>query len=127
MTILLAEDDFNVRTITQLCLEKMGGHHVTIAIDGAEALAQAKATKFDLLLVDGMMPKLNGVQVARGVRGGINDQTPIIFLSAKAEDADVSEFLKLGSGYIAKPFDPQKICQKIEETLSVCPLVRQAV
>jgi two-component system alkaline phosphatase synthesis response regulator PhoP len=123
MKILLAEDDLNVSVITQLCLEKIGGHEVVVTYDGEEALSRALNENFDLIILDGMMPKLGGIQVATRLRTqaaedeSVNSEIPVIFLSAKSEEREVAEFRRLGCGYIAKPFDPQLICQKIDELL----------
>ena len=116
MQILLAEDDPNILVITQLCLEKIGGHSVTIATDGEKAIALSKEQQFDLFILDGMMPKFSGMQVAEEIRK-TNSETPIIFLSARSEPKEVDNFLKIAAGFIPKPFDPQKICQHIESIL----------
>ena len=117
MRVLLAEDDSNVALITQICLEKIGGHNVTLVTDGEQAAARALSDNFDLILLDGMMPKLHGIQAAKKIRESGNKETPIIFLSARSDEKDIKEFLSLGNGYIAKPFDPQLICAKIDEIL----------
>ncbi len=117
MKILLAEDDMNVSVITQLCLEKIGGHEVTVASDGAIALDLALKSSFDVIILDGMMPKLAGLEVAKELRERGVTQTPIIFLSAKSEEKDIKQFLTLGQGFIAKPFDPQTINGRILEIL----------
>lgn len=116
MRILLAEDDQNISVITQLCLEKIGGHTVTVATDGEKAIQCAKSGEFDLFILDGMMPKFSGFQVAEEIRK-TNTETPIIFLSARSEPKEVDVFLKVGAGFIPKPFDPQKICQHIDSIL----------
>ena len=116
MRILLAEDDPNILVITQLCLEKIGGHSVTSATDGAKAIELSKTQEFDLFILDGMMPKFSGLQVAEEIRK-TNSETPIIFLSARSEPKEVDTFLKFATGFIPKPFDPQKICQLIEDIL----------
>lgn len=113
MNILLAEDDYHVSYIMQLCLEKIGGHTVTISTDGEEALLALPGKAFDLIILDGMMPKKSGLQVARELKSRGN-QIPIIFLSAKNDE---KEYLAFGRGYIPKPFDPATICSKIDEIL----------
>lgn len=118
MKILLAEDDPNISLITQLCLEKLGGHQVHVFSDGESALQTALHEPFDLIILDGMMPKRDGLQVATALRQAGVIGTPIIFLSAKTDERDVSEFLALGNGYISKPFDPQSICARIEALLT---------
>lgn len=117
MNILLAEDDTNVSLITQLCLERIGGHSVTVVADGALALQAATSQNFDLIILDGMMPKLGGLEVAKELMKLGHTQTPIIFLSAKSEEKDIQQFLEIGTGYIAKPFDPQTICASIDNIL----------
>lgn len=118
MRILLAEDDLNISTIAQLCLEKIGGHTVIVKSDGQAALDIALREPFDLFLLDGMMPKKNGLQVAQEILAAGVVGTPIIFLSAKTDEKDIAEFLKVGAGYIPKPFDPQKLSQQIERILT---------
>lgn len=118
MRILLAEDDPHISVITQLCLEKIGGHTVVLREDGEAALTTALREPFDLILLDGMMPKKSGLQVALEIQASGVVGTPIIFLSAKTDEKDVGQFLKLGTGYIPKPFDPQTICARIDAILS---------
>ncbi len=117
MRILLAEDDTNVAVIIQLCLERIGGHTVTITSDGAQALEHATKGQWDLIILDGMMPKLSGLEVAMELRKKGLNRIPIIFLSAKSEEKDIRQFLALSCGYIAKPFDPQTICARIDAIL----------
>ena len=118
MKILLAEDDANLSIITQLCLEKMGGHEVDVKADGELALHAALAGTYDLILLDGMMPKLTGLQVAASLQSSGKAFAPIIFLSAKNQAKDIQEFLKFGIGYIPKPFDPQSMCDMINDILA---------
>ncbi len=115
MKILLAEDDPSIVYITQTCLEKIGGHKVTVAVDGEKALAQALAETYDLLVLDGMMPKKTGLQVATEYRKLSLIKTPIIFLSARNEEKEIEKYYELGGGFIAKPFDPMKICKQVYE------------
>ncbi len=118
MHVLLAEDDTNISVVTQLCLEKIGGHSVVLCVDGESALETALRQPFDLILLDGMMPKLSGLQVALQLQSNGVVGTPIIFLSAKTDDKDISDFLRIGNGYIAKPFDPMTICARIDAILA---------
>jgi DNA-binding response OmpR family regulator len=115
MKILLAEDDPSIAFITQTCLEKIGGHSVFIAVDGEIALSEALRSSYDLLVLDGMMPKKTGLQVATEYRKVLQALTPIIFLSARFEEKEVEKYHELGGGFIAKPFDPMTICQQIDE------------
>jgi two-component system response regulator ResD len=113
MNILLAEDDQNVAMIMQICLEKIGGHSVTWAEDGELALQAALNSNFDLIILDGMMPRRPGLEVARELKKQ-GSQTPVIFLSAKSDEKGFSEF---GVGFIPKPFEPTLICGKIDSIL----------
>ncbi len=115
MKILLAEDDPSIVYITQTCLEKIGKHQVTVTIDGEKALAQALLENYDLLILDGMMPKKTGLQVATEYRKLAMVKTPIIFLSARNEEKEIEKYYELGGGFIAKPFDPMQICKQIDE------------
>jgi DNA-binding response OmpR family regulator len=117
MKILLAEDDINISTVLTIALNSIGGHEVHTVSDGESALKLALADNFDLLLLDGMMPKRNGIQVAQKYHQQSGKFTPIIFLSAKSQRSDISEFLAVGMGYIQKPFVPTQICQLIDAIL----------
>ena len=84
MKILLAEDDPNIAVVMQICLEKIGGHEVVLVDDGEEAANRAKSETFDLIVLDGMLPKKKGLRAAHEIRD-CGNQTPIIFLSAKLD------------------------------------------
>jgi DNA-binding response OmpR family regulator len=115
--ILLAEDDTNIALIIQLCLEKIGGHQVVLCTDGQCAIDRALREPFDLVILDGMMPKKSGLQVANEMRSSGVVGTPIIFLSAKTDEKDIRQFNALGQGHIPKPFNPQTICSMIDSIL----------
>lgn len=127
MKILLAEDDQNISIIAQMTLESLGGHDVTVVNDGEAALETALAGDFDLILLDEMMPKLNGLRVSElyqtemaktaGTKKKKQKTVPIIFLSAKSQESDIVKFMQNGRGHILKPFDPTSLCQKIEEIM----------
>lgn len=118
MKILLAEDDNNIVKIAQVVLEKVGGHTVDVALDGGQALEKALNQSYDLIILDGMMPVLPGVEVCRRYFSeSTQPNARIIFLSAKSSKEDIEEFLKLGSGYIQKPFEPHSLCQQIDDIL----------
>ncbi len=117
MKILLAEDDPNISIIAKMALENLGGHQVHLATDGKMALEMAISYDFDLILLDEMMPKMNGLSVCREFRKNSPQQTPIIFLSAKSQESDINEFRSEAIGYIPKPFDPATICQTIDQIL----------
>jgi DNA-binding response OmpR family regulator len=118
MRILLAEDDPNISVIAKLSLEKLGGYKVTVVNDGESALSEALTQNYDLILLDEMMPKMNGLSVCREYKSKCTSAPkPIIFLSAKSQESDIREFADNGIGFIPKPFDPMKISSQIEALL----------
>jgi two-component system, OmpR family, alkaline phosphatase synthesis response regulator PhoP len=117
MRVLLAEDDPNISLIMQICLERIGGHIVVVCEDGEQAFDTAMSDHFDLIILDGNMPKMSGLQVAEAIREAGSLEVPLIFLSARTDERDIARFKAFGIGYIPKPFDPQQICTKIDEFL----------
>ncbi len=118
MKILLAEDDLNITKIAIMVLERVGKHQVDHAKDGGEAIEKALANDYDLIILDGMMPVLPGVEVCKQYcEQKPKPRAKIIFLSAKSSQKDINEFLSLGEGYIQKPFEPQSLCNMIDDIL----------
>ncbi len=117
MRILLAEDDNSIATILGLILSKVGNHHLDRAADGVEAIEFLKNNTYDLILLDGMMPKMSGLEVLTEIRAEGNT-TPTILLSAKNDALEIKKFESMGAVHMAKPFDPTTICQNIEEITS---------
>jgi len=113
--ILHVEDDPVIQMITLLCLEKLGGFTVEQACTGKEALEIAPGFMPHLLLLDVMMPEMNGPEVLLEVRKlKVTAQTPAIFMTAKAQDHEVQQLRSLGAlGVIAKPFDPLTLADEI--------------
>lgn len=117
MKILLAEDDPNISTIAKLTLEKLGGHTVVVVSDGEQALRRGLTEFFDVILLDEMMPKLNGLKVSVELSARSANIPPIIFLSAKSQESDIKEFFAHGAGFIPKPFDPMALPKQIDAIL----------
>lgn len=119
MRILLAEDDSNISMIAKITLERIGKHQVVLAANGKEALDCALKEKFDLILLDGMMPVMDGVTVLKNLKTTDMASIPVIFLSAKSQESDIKEVLELGAiGYIQKPFEPKTLCEQIDLMLA---------
>ena len=121
MKILLAEDDHNISKIACMALEKIGGHTVEWVADGEAALQRALEGDHDVILLDEMMPKLNGLKVcelykAQAAASNVAIK-PVIFLSAKSQESDIKAFQSLGLGHIPKPFDPMTLNQSIVNLL----------
>ena len=113
--ILVADDDRNIAELLRLYLEKEG-YTVSVAGDGEEALARFSADSPDMVLLDIMMPKLDGWQVCREIRQ--NSKVPIIMLTAKSEERDELLGFDLGvDEYISKPFSPKILVARVEAIL----------
>ena len=114
-SVLVVEDDRNIGELLQLYLEKEG-YAVTIATDGGQGLQKFRAIHPDLVLLDVMMPVMDGWAVCRAIRA--ESQTPIIMLTAKAETEDKITGLRTGADdYITKPFEMRELLARIEAVL----------
>ena len=114
-TILIVEDDSNIRELLSLYLEQEG-YHIETAQDGAEGLRNLKRTHPDLVLLDLMMPVMDGTQMMRELR--TFSQTPVIILTAKGEVFDKVALLELGADdYITKPFEMREVIARIKAVL----------
>ena len=115
VSVLIAEDDKNIAELLQMYLEKEG-YAVTVAPDGGQALSKFRAIKPDLVLLDVMMPVMDGWGVCRAIRA--ESKTPIIMLTAKGETDDKVNGLKAGADdYITKPFEMKEVLARIEAVL----------
>ena len=115
ISVLIVEDDPNIRELLQLYLEK-DGYAVTLASDGGQGLAKFRAIKPNLVLLDVMMPVMDGWAVCKAIRAEGN--TPVIMLTAKGETDDKVTGLKAGADdYITKPFEMKELLARIEAVL----------
>jgi len=116
--VMAVDDDHVIRGLLEVNLE-MEGHEVVMAVDGQDALAKVRSDPPDLILLDVMMPNVNGWQVAEELKSDeATRDIPIIFLSARAMDADVRKGTSLGvESYVTKPFDPIDLMELIDRLL----------
>ncbi len=113
--ILVVDDDVNICELLRLYLEK-DGYSVIIVNDGMEAISAFQDSKPDLVLLDIMLPKLDGWQVCREIRKTAD--TPIIMLTAKGETFDKVLGLELGADdYVVKPFDAKEVVARVKAVL----------
>ena len=113
--VLIVEDERNIAELLQLYLEKEG-YTVTLAGDGGEGLEKFRAANPDLVLLDVMMPVMDGWQLCRAIRA--ESKVPVIMLTAKSETDDKVAGLKSGADdYITKPFEMKEVLARIEAVL----------
>ncbi len=114
--ILLCEDDTNLGMVLKNYLE-LNDYNVTLERDGKLGLAAFQREKFDLCLLDVMMPNMDGFTLAEEIRD-VNPDVPLFFLSAKTMKDDIIQGYKLGADdYITKPFDSEVLLHKIKAIL----------
>jgi DNA-binding response OmpR family regulator len=113
--ILLVDDEQSIQTLLSYPLRK-DGYHVTSALDGSEALQRFGEARFDLVILDLMLPKLDGVEVCRQLRS--RSQVPIIMLTAKGSETDKVAGLEVGADdYITKPFSLREFRSRVKAAL----------
>src|SRR4051812_2499000 len=113
--VLLVEDDSSIREIASLGLEQ-AGFRVTSSGDGREGLAQFRHEPFDLVVLDVMLPSLDGFEVCREIRR--ESQAPIVMLTARSELHDVVVGLELGADdYVTKPFELPELVARVKAVL----------
>ncbi|MCM3570537.1 response regulator transcription factor [Neobacillus mesonae] len=113
--VLVADDEEHMLMLIQSYLEKEGYETVT-AEDGEDVLTKWNQGKFDLVILDIMMPKLDGFTVCQQIR--VFSKVPIIMLTAKSEELDRIHGLKIGADdYIVKPFSPKELMARVEACL----------
>jgi two-component system OmpR family response regulator len=114
-TILIVDDDAHIRDVVQYALER-DGHTVISVGDGAAGLARAREGGIDVLVLDVVMPEMDGLEVCRQLRRVGN--LPIIFLSSRGEEMDRVLGLELGGDdYLAKPFSPRELASRVKALL----------
>ena len=113
--ILVVDDEFRIREI----LKKYAvfeGHQVTEAVDGMSAIEICNSESFDIIIMDVMMPELDGFSACREIRKSCN--TPIIMLSARGEEYDKIHGFELGiDDYVVKPFSPKELMMRVNAVL----------
>ena len=114
--ILYVEDEPDIRMVAQMALEAVGGFTVIACASGQEALDAAPGAGADLLLLDVMMPGMDGPSTLKGLRAlPATADTPVIFMTAKVQAAEVAVYKGLGAmEVIPKPFDPMELSTQIQ-------------
>ena len=115
--VLYVEDDPDIQMVAQMALEVVGGLSLRACSSGREAIEAATACQPDLILLDVMMPDMDGPTTLAALRQlPAMAATPVIFMTAKVQAAEVAHYKTLGAiGVIAKPFDPMQLAQQVRQ------------
>ena len=117
MKVMLVDDSKTMRNIQKGILSQLGYSQIEEACDGLDALSKVGTFEPELMLVDWNMPNMDGLTFVKEYRAKGNT-TPIIMVTTEAEKARVVEAIKAGvNNYVLKPFTPEMLCQRINETL----------
>ena len=119
MKILIIDDDADIRSIARLTLSRVGGMDVIEAASGLEGVRKAQEEKPDVILLDMMMPTMDGLETLAALRSQpATAMTPVIFLTAKAVKDEVERMTALGAaGVLIKPFDPRTLSGDVRALL----------
>jgi two-component system alkaline phosphatase synthesis response regulator PhoP len=118
--LLVIDDEGDIREVTQVSLEMVGGWQVVTACSGSEGLTKAREGQPEAILLDMMMPGMDGITTFQKLQADPKTQPiPVLFLTAKVQPADRRRFANRGvKGVIAKPFDPLTLADEIAKALS---------
>ena len=113
--IMIVDDDEDICTVVELAARRVGGWDVVVAASGQEALAKARSERPDVILLDAMMPVLDGPATLVKLREEPSTATiPVIFLTAKVQRREVERYMALGAiGVIRKPFDAMTLPDEV--------------
>jgi two-component system, OmpR family, alkaline phosphatase synthesis response regulator PhoP len=119
MNVILAEDDPDIQLVARLSL-KRAGFSVKVVGNGLEALDGIRQEPPDVILLDWMMPELDGPETCRRLKADpATASIPVIFLTAKSQEAEIQRGLSLGAaGYITKPFDALALGQQVRDIIN---------
>lgn len=119
MRILIVDDQASMRGLMRYCLQQIGIRNVAEASSGADALGQMQAVKFDLIISDWNMDKIDGLQLLQTIRGNpLTNKTPFIMLTGNKEREKVQQAIKAGvNNYVVKPVNATTLKKKIEAVI----------
>jgi two-component system, OmpR family, response regulator ResD len=116
-SVLVVDDEPTIREVVARYLDR-AGYEARVAVDGRSALAALRERAADLVVLDLMMPGIDGLEVMRRIRDGDRDRTAIILLTARAEETDRVVGLRLGADdYVVKPFSPAELVARVDAVL----------
>ncbi|NJM68935.1 MAG: response regulator [Scytonema sp. RU_4_4] len=117
--VLVVDDEKNLCLVIKACLENIGHWHVLTAQSGNEGLVLAETELPDAILLDVMMPGMNGLAMFRALQNNpVTQKIPVILLTAKVQQVDLDQYAQLGiAGVLRKPFDPLKLVNQVVELM----------
>jgi CheY-like chemotaxis protein len=117
--VLIVDDDKTIQEVAQMCLELVGGWNVEVASSGLEALRLSAAHPPDAILLDVMMPSMDGPTTFARLQADVRTRSvPVVLLTAKVQPAERRHWEQLGvAGVLAKPFDPLRLPGQIADLL----------
>jgi len=121
--VLYVEDDPDIRAVAELALVDVGGFEVQLCESGQQALAVFERFSPDLVLLDVMMPGMDGPQTLRALENRVDGfAVPVVFMTARLQPSEVAEYRVLGAiGVIPKPFDPMTLADEIRDLVASAP------
>lgn len=120
--VLIVDDEEVLRMLIEDTLEDLENVETHTAENGGEALARLAAEPYDLVILDYMMPVMTGIEVLCELEGELKSRTPIMMLTAKAQEMDRNRAREAGARYfMPKPFSPMELLQLVEDILSEKP------
>lgn len=121
--ILCVEDEPDIQAVARLALEIVGGFQVMICAGGEEALERVGAFAPDLILLDVMMPGMDGPATLRRLRADpATSAIPVVFLTAKMQASEIAHYRALGAlDVIGKPFDPMGLAARLRQAVALLP------
>lgn len=119
-SVLLVDDDPDLRTIGEMALGSVGGFEVRCAPTGSDALRMAREDLPDVILLDVMMPGLDGPSTLERLQADpVTKDVPVIFITAKIQTHEIARYRELGAtGIIPKPFDPMTLADEVRRIVS---------
>ena len=113
--VLVVDDEDDIRTVARIALSTIAGWKTSMAEGGVEALRLARDKEFDVVLLDVMMPGMDGVETLRLLRK-MRKEVPVIMVTAKAQRHEIDSYFEAGAaGVITKPFDPMTLADRVRE------------
>ena len=121
--VLIVDDEDDIRELARISLERVGGLRVVVASSGEQGLEVAAAEQPDAVLLDAMMPGMDGPTTLQRLKADpATADIPVVFLTGSVQTAERDRFISLGAvGLLAKPFDPMTLAARVRECLGWPP------